>query len=452
MSRIRTLLLGAAGRDFHNFNVVFRGDPTHDVVAFTAQQIPHISDRTYPTSIAGPLYPEGIPIHPEDHLEQLIRSLSVDVCVLSYSDLSHDAVGHLASRCNAAGADFQLLSARRTMLKSALPVVAVCASRTGAGKSQTSREVVRHLTRQGLRTAVLRHPMPYGDLARQRVQRFADHADLERHHVTIEEREEYEPHLSMGSVVWAGVDYGAVLQEAENEAQVIVWDGGNNDTPFLVPDVLITVVDPLRPGHELTYYPGETNLRLAHVVLINKVDTASPSDVERVRRNVQAVNPDASILEGESRITVADPATLAGQIVLAVDDGPTLTHGGMAVGAAAIAAARQGATLFDPRTVAVGEIASALAQYPHIGAALPAMGYGAAQLADLEATIRAAVDAGVTALAIGTPIDLAQLIDLPVPATRVSYSLVLRDPGALERMLAPVVARARDRLMVDAEC
>jgi predicted GTPase len=452
MSRIRTLILGAAGRDFHNFNVVYREDPTHEVVAFTAQQIPHISNRSYPASLAGPLYTRGIPIHPEDELERLIARHSIDLCVLSYSDLSHEAVGHLASRCNAAGADFQLLAARRTMLQSTLPVVAVCASRTGAGKSQTGREVVRLLAGHGLRVAVLRHPMPYGDLERQRVQRFADRADLEHHQVTIEEREEYEPHLEMGSVVWAGVDYGAILHAAEEDADVILWDGGNNDTPFLVSSVHITVVDPLRPGHETTYYPGETNVRLADVILINKVNTAPAGDVERVRQNVRALNPGATVLEGESRVRAADAGTLSGQTVLAIDDGPTLTHGGMSFGAAVIAATQAGATLFDPRPVAVGEIASTLKQYPHIGTALPAMGYGAAQIADLEATIRAAVAAGVTALAIGTPIDLTQLISSPVPSTRVFYSLVLRDPRALDSILAPVVAQARARMKVDVEC
>jgi predicted GTPase len=443
MKRMRTLILGAAGRDFHNFNVVYRADRAHEVVAFTAEQIPHIADRRYPPELAGPLYPNGIPVHPESELERLIDSAAIDLCVLAYSDLSHDSVGHLASRVNAAGADFALLGVRRTMLRSQLPVVSVCASRTGAGKSQTSREVVRVLRSAGLKVAVLRHPMPYGDLARQRVQRFADRTDLERQRVTIEEREEYEPHLAMQSIVWAGVDYAAILREAEREAHVIVWDGGNNDTSFLQSDVYITVVDPHRPGHELTYYPGETNVRLADVVIINKVDTAAPADVQRVRLNVTSANPSAEILEAESQIEVMDPAVLRDRLVLAVEDGPTLTHGGMGFGVAVIGARRSGATLLDPRQFAVGELADTLRKYPHIDAALPAMGYGAQQLRDLEATIAAAAQAGATALAIGTPIDLAQLVDIAIPHTRVRYSLRLRDVTALERILAAVTDRAR---------
>jgi predicted GTPase len=441
MHRIRTLIIGAAGRDFHNFNMLYRGDQSHEVVGFTAQQIPNIADRLYPAELAGPLYPEGLPIHPEEALEELIRELRVDVCVLSYSDLSYDTVGHLASRANAAGADFQLIGSRRTMLHSDLPVVAVCASRTGAGKSQTSRAVTRVFRDAGLRVAVLRHPMPYGDLAAQRVQRFAGEPDLQRHDVTIEEREEYEPHIANGSVVWAGVDYEAILREAEGEADVVVWDGGNNDTSFVEADLYITVVDPHRPGHELTYYPGETNVRLADVVIINKVDTASEENVARVRHNVAAVNPGATIHEAASPVRVDDPELLRGRRVLAVEDGPTLTHGGMAFGAACIAARAAGATLVDPRPYAVGEVAAALAAYPHVSAALPAMGYGEQQLRDLEATIaRAAPD--IDAVAVGTPIDLARLIRLDVPATRVRYTLELRDGAALERMLAPVLERA----------
>jgi predicted GTPase len=452
MEPIRTLILGAAGRDFHNFNVIFRSDPTHEVVAFTAQQIPHIAERSYPAELAGPLYPNGIAVHPEEELEELIEAHAVDLCVLAYSDLSHESVGHLASRVNAAGADFALLAARRTMLHAAVPVVSVCASRTGAGKSQTSREIVRVLRHAGLRVAVLRHPMPYGDLRLQRVQRFAASRDLERHRVTIEEREEYEPHLAMQSVVWAGVDYQSILQQAEREAQVIVWDGGNNDTSFLQSDLYITVVDPHRPGHEASYYPGETNVRLADVVIINKVDTAAVADVQRVRLNVRAMNPAAEILEAESRIEVEHPAVLRDRTVLAVEDGPTLTHGGMAFGAAVIAAQRCGATLLDPRPFAVGEIADTLHQYPHIGAALPAMGYGVEQLRDLETTIAAAARHGAAALAIGTPIDLAQLIHIPIPCTRVRYALRLRDEHALVRILAPVIASALSRQEIDPEC
>ena len=452
MGRIRTLILGAAGRDFHNFNTVFRNDPAYEVMGFTAEQIPHIAEREYPPVLAGPGYPTGIPIHPEAELEELIESLGIELCVLSYSDLSHETVGHLASRANAAGADFTLLSAQRTMLRSRLPVVSVCASRTGAGKSQTSREVVRLLRAAGLHVAVLRHPMPYGDLARQRVQRFADENDLELHRVTIEEREEYEPHLAMKSVVWAGVDYAAILHEAEHEAQVIVWDGGNNDTSFLHSDVYITVVDPHRPGHETRYYPGETNVRLADMVIINKVDTAHAANVQRVRDNVAAINPAAEIEEAESTIEVLSPEVLRDRAVIAIEDGPTLTHGGMAYGAASLGTLQCGATLLDARPWAVGELAEALRAYPHVDRALPALGYGDRQLRDLEQTLAAAAEHGAAAVAIGTPIDLAQLIRIPVPSTRVRYSLHMRRAGVLERILAPVIARARELLTVDLEC
>ncbi|CAN5830533.1 cyclic 2,3-diphosphoglycerate synthase [soil metagenome] len=452
MNRVRTVILGAAGRDFHNFNVVFRDAPAYDVIAFTAQQIPHIAERTYPADLTGVHYPCGIPIHPEDDLEELIRDRKVDLCVLAYSDLSHEAVGHIASRVNAAGADFTMLGVRRTVLHSSLPVVSVCASRTGAGKSQTSRAVVRMLRNSGLRVGVLRHPMPYGDLARQRVQRFTDAADLEQQRVTFEEREEYEPHIAAGSVVWAGVDYSAILHAAEREADVIVWDGGNNDTSFLHSDLLITVVDPHRVGHELRYYPGETNVRLADLVIINKVDTADPDAVRQVRDNVRSINAHAEILEAESPIEVADPAVLRGRLVLAVEDGPTLTHGGMTIGAAMIGAQQCGATLMDPRPHAQGELVETLRQYPHIVAALPAMGYGDAQVRDMESTIAAAVRAGAAAVAVGTPIDLAQLIDIPVPHTRVGYSLRLRDEGALARVLTPIMQRALLQHEVDVEC
>lgn len=442
MTRIRTVILGAAGRDFHNFNLIFRDDPAHEVVAFTAEQIPHIAGRRYPAELAGPLYPSGIPVHREQDLETLIRTEHIDLCVLAYSDLSHDAVGHLASRVNAGGADFTLLGVDRTMLRSSLPVVAVCASRTGAGKSQTSREIVRLLREAGLRVAVLRHPMPYGDLSAQRVQRFASTADLELHDVTFEEREEYEPHIAAGSVVWAGVEYTEILHAAEQEADVVVWDGGNNDTPFLRPDLLITVVDPHRVGHELTWYPGETNVRMADVVIINKVDTAASADVQQVRTNVRSINATAEILEAESLIDVVDPAVLRGNVI-AIEDGPTLTHGGMHVGAAIIAVRRSGATLMDPRPYARGEIADTLARYPHIEHALPAMGYGTQQVQDMEDTIAAAAAAGARAVVIGTPIDLASLVRIDVPNTRVTYSLRLRDPGALARLLGPLIERAR---------
>jgi predicted GTPase len=441
MHRIRTLIIGAAGRDFHNFNLLYRGDSAVEVIGFTAQQIPNIANRRYPPELAGALYPEGIAIYPEDDLEKLISDMRVDVCVLSYSDLSYVTVGHLAARANAAGADFALIGSRRTMLRSHLPVVAVCASRTGAGKSQTSRAVTRVLHDAGLRVAVLRHPMPYGDLAAQRVQRFANEDDLVRHDVTIEEREEYEPHIANGSVVWAGVDYEAILREAEREADVVLWDGGNNDTSFIEPDLYITVVDPHRAGHELTYYPGETNVRLADVVIINKVDTASAENIEKVRANVAAANPNARIVEAASPVAVDDEALLRGRRVLAVEDGPTLTHGEMAFGAACVAARNAGAELVDPRPYAVGEVAAALAAYPHVTMALPAMGYGEQQLRDLEETI-ARAGAAADAVAIGTPIDLARLIRIELPATRVRYSLALRGEMSMEQLLAPVLKKA----------
>jgi predicted GTPase len=440
MERERILILGAAGRDFHNFNVVFRDDPTRDVVAFTAQQIPHIANRRYPGVLAGHLYRAGIPIFPEEQLEALIVRYRVNRCVMSYSDTSHEDVMHLACRANAAGADFSLLSAERTMLRSRLPVVAVCASRTGAGKSQTSRAVVRILRGAGLRVGVLRHPMPYGHLASQRVQRFASVQDLVDQEATIEEREEYEPHIASGSVVWAGVDYSAILQRAEAEADVLVWDGGNNDTSFLAADVYITVLDPHRPGHELRYYPGETNLRLATAIVINKVDTADPANVEIVRANVRATNPHASVTLAASPLTTEDPSVLRGRRVLAIEDGPTVTHGGMAFGAATIAAWQHGAAkLVDPRSFAVGEIAGTFAAYPTMGPLLPAMGYGDRQVRDLEQTLAAAAQYRVEAVAIGTPIDLTRLLSIPLPHTRVRYELEVVGGATLESVLENVI-------------
>ena len=421
----RVLIIGAAGRDFFNFLHVFRDDPDVRVVAFTAQQIPHIEERRFPAELAGERYPEGIPIFPESQLEELIRSYAVSECVLSYSDLSAEAVHTLAARVNAAGADFRLLGARH-VLRSAKPVVAVTASRTGAGKSPLSRAVVPWLRAQGLRVAVIRHPMPYGDLVAQRVQRFATLGDLEREHVTIEEREEYEPHLATGSVVYAGVDYAAILEAAEGEADVIVWDGGNNDTSFIAADLYLCVVDPHRPGHEVSHYPGQTNVRLADVVIISKTDTASADAVAEVRANVRRLNPTCRIVKGECPVTADDPSLLAGKVVLAIDDGPTLTHGGMAFGAAVLAARAAGAKdLANPRAFAVGEIAAALERYTHVRDSLPALGYGAQQLADLETTIARAVQGGVEAVAVGTPIDLARLVRIPVPSTRVRYEMRL---------------------------
>jgi predicted GTPase len=441
MTPARILILGAAGRDFHNFNTLYRADPDVRVVGFTAQQIPHIDDRMYPPELAGPLYPAGLPIHPESELEQLIRDERVDRCVLAYSDLSYGEVMHLASRANAAGADFELVSAVRTMIPAAVPVVAVCATRTGAGKSQTSRAIAVALQQAGVRCVVLRHPMPYGDLLKQRVQRFATAADLDQHQVTIEEREEYEPYIELGHVVYAGVDYAAILQQAQQEADVIIWDGGNNDTPFIAPDLHFVVADPHRPGHESAYYPGETNVRMADVVIINKVDTAPPEAVATVRSNVQRLNRRARIVEADSPMTTEHPELIAGKLVLAIEDGPTLTHGGMAYGAAVLASRAVDAQLIDPRPFAAGEIAETFAAWPHIGPLLPAMGYGAAQIADLQETVRRAAAAGVQAIAVGTPIDIARLIDMPVPYTRVRYELRLRNGVTVEELLAGIVSR-----------
>jgi predicted GTPase len=448
--RVRTLVLGAAGRDFHNFNVLYRSDPGTEVVAFTAQQIPHIEDRRYPPELAGPLYPQGIPIHDEDRLETLIAELDIERCVLAYSDLSHEQVMHLASRANAAGADFLLLGAARTMLHSKLPVVAVCAVRTGAGKSQTSRAIARILRAAGLRVGILRHPMPYGDLAAQRVQRFATEEDLARHKVTIEEREEYEPHMAAGSVVWAGVDYGAIVDAADDDADVLLWDGGNNDTPFLEPTLHITIVDPHRAGHESRYHPGETNVRLADAILVNKVDTARPEAVERVIADARSMNPRAAILTAASPIRADDDSVLRGRRVLAIEDGPTVTHGGMAYGAATLAARRLGAQLVDPRPFAAGEIADTFSLYPGLGPILPAMGYGDSQVRDLENTVARAAAGGVEAVAIGTPIDLARLIRIPIPFTRVRYDLEILGEPSLETLLAPVIRAALGRTRVAA--
>lgn len=419
--KTRVLIMGAAGRDFHNFNVSFRDNPAFEVVAFTATQIPHIEGRVYPRELAGDGYPDGIPIYPEGELPRLIREFKVDQVVFAYSDVSHEYVMHKASVVLAAGADFVLQGPKATMLKSTKPVVAVCAARTGSGKSQTTRRVTEILREAGKKVAVVRHPMPYGDLVKQAVQRFAAYEDLDRHNCTIEEREEYEPHLDRGSVVYAGVDYEAILRQAEKEADVIVWDGGNNDFAFYRPDIYITVVDPHRPGHEIKYHPGETNLRLADVVVINKIDTADREDVEAVRRNIAAVNPSAVVVEAASPVTLScEGDGLRGQRALIIEDGPTLTHGEMSYGAGTIAVQRYGAEPVDPRPYAVGSIAETFRKYPHIGPVLPAMGYGALQIRELEETIaRTPADVVV----IGTPVDLRRLMNLSKPAVRVRYEL-----------------------------
>jgi predicted GTPase len=417
----RVIIMGAAGRDFHNFNVVYRDDPGSEVVAFTAAQIPNIEGRRYPPELAGQRYPEGIPIHPEADLDRLIRELRPHEVVLAYSDLSHETVMHVASQVLAAGPDFRLIGPDASMLESRVPVVSVCAVRTGSGKSQTTRRVVRILRDKGRKVVAVRHPMPYGDIARQRVQRFAVMDDLDRHRCTIEEREEYEPHIAAGCVVYAGVDYGAILAEAEKEADVIVWDGGNNDLPFFRARLEIVVADPHRPGHEASYHPGETNLRRAHVVVINKVDTAAPEGVEAVKRSIRALNPGALVVDAASPISVDDPALIAGKRVLAIEDGPTVTHGGMGYGAGVLAARRHGAgEVVDPRPYAVGSIRDTFAAYPGIGPLLPAMGYGEQQIRDLEATIEATP---AEVVLVATPVDLRRIVRIRKPALRVRYEL-----------------------------
>jgi predicted GTPase len=422
MERVRVIIMGAAGRDFHNFNMVFRDDARYEVVAFTATQIPNIERRAYPPELAGPLYPQGIPIYPEADLPDLVRDRHADQVIFAYSDVSHEYVMHKASQVLALGADFRLLGPAVTMLRSSRPVVAIGAVRTGSGKSQTTRRVCDIMTQLGRRIVVVRHPMPYGDLARQAVQRFADYADLDRHACTIEEREEYEPHLERGTVVYAGVDYAAILRQAEQEADVVIWDGGNNDWPFFRPDLSIVVTDPHRAGHEMTYYPGETNLRMADVVVINKIDTADLAQTARVRASIEALAPRAVVVDAASPIFVADPAAIRGRRALVIEDGPTLTHGEMTYGAGIVAARRFGAAeIVDPRPYAVGTIAETFRKYPDTGALLPAMGYSEQQIKDLEATINATPCDVVIA---ATPIDLCRVLGhLRHPMQRVRYEL-----------------------------
>ena len=417
----RVIILGAAGRDFHNFNVVFRDDPSYRVVAFTATQIPGIESRKYPASLAGKLYPDGIPIFPEEDLPRLIEKFDAQVCVFSYSDVDYAYIGHRVALANAAGADFMLLNARETMLSSSVPIVAICAVRTGSGKSQTTRRVAGILRAHGKKVVVVRHPMPYGDLASQAVERFATYEDLDRYECTIEEREEYEPHIDKGTVVYAGVDYEKILRQAEKEADIILWDGGNNDTPFYKPDLHIVIADPHRPGHELSYYPGETNVRMADVVVINKVDTATPENVQIVKENVRKVNSDAILIEAASPITAIDDAPVRGKRALVIEDGPTLTHGGMSFGAGYIAAERFGASeIVDAKPFAVGSIKETYKKYPNAGKVLPAMGYGPKQIKELEQTIDAVPCDVVVS---GTPIDLGRVLNSKKPIVQVRYEL-----------------------------
>lgn len=434
---LRIVIMGAAGRDFHNFNCVYRDNEDYEVVAFTATQIPDIEGRSYPAELAGGLYPEGIPIVAEEDLPGLIAEMGVDQAVFSYSDVSYDYLGGMSSVVNTAGADFVLLGTRTTMLESSVPVVAICAVRTGCGKSQTTRRAAKILQDEGKKVVVIRHPMPYGDLAKQAVQRFETIEDLSRHECTIEEMEEYEPHIVNGIIVYAGVDYHRILEEAQAEADIILWDGGNNDTPFYRPTIHITVADPHRAGHELTYYPGETNLRMADAVVINKEDTAQKDDIETVRANIRKVNREAVIIDAASPLNVDDPSVIKGKRVLVVEDGPTLTHGGMKYGAGIVAADKHGAAEFiDPRPFAVGSIAETYEKYPEIGILLPAMGYGPEQVKDLEETIAAS---GAEAIVIGTPIDLRRVIEIEQPSTRVRYELQEIGKPDLTQILEPVL-------------
>jgi predicted GTPase len=424
MAKRKVIIIGAAGRDFHNFNTRYREDDTVEVVAFTAEQIPGIEDRTYPADLSGPLYPNGIPIYAEQELPRLIAELGADECAFSYSDISYQHVMGVAAKVQAAGASFTLLGPADTMVKGTKPVISVCAVRTGSGKSQTSRAIVEKLMAKGLKVVAIRHPMPYGDISAQKVQRFAELADLKKHDCTIEEMEEYEPHIVRGNVIYAGADYEAIIRAAENDpngCDVVVWDGGNNDFSFYEADLAITVVDPHRPGHELNYYPGEVSLRMADVVVINKIDSADLAGIETVRANIAKVNPTAKVIDAASTLRLQDPGIVAGKRVLAVEDGPTLTHGGMKIGAGVVAARKYGATEFvDPRPYLVGKLQETFETYPDIGTILPAMGYGEEQLRDLEATINAT---DCDAVVVGTPIDLARIVNIEKPHTRVFYDL-----------------------------
>lgn len=435
----RVVIMGAAGRDFHNFNVKYRNDPVYKVVCFTAAQIPDIEGRTYPPELAGELYPEGIPILPESDLPEIIEKYDVDEVVFAYSDVSHEYVMHRASTALAFGCDFVLLGPKSTMLRSSKPVIAVGAVRTGAGKSQTTRRVCSILKDLGFRVSVVRHPMPYGDLRKQACQRFETYADLDRYECTIEEREEYEPHIDRKCIVWAGVDYELILRSLEPESDVVVWDGGNNDFPFYRPDLFIVVADPHRPGHETTYHPGETNMLMADVVIVNKVDTADPADVEAVRKTIGTANPRAHIIEAASPIQASDPDAIRGKRVLVIEDGPTLTHGGMPYGAGVIAAKRAGAAeLIDPRPFAVGSIRDVYRRYDHIGSLLPAMGYGQHQIRELEETINAS---GCDVVVSATPIDITRVARIEKPVVRVRYELEERTQPGLREIIRSFAER-----------
>lgn len=439
MSKIKVIIMGAAGRDFHNFNVFFRDNEDYEVVAFTAEQIPGIGDRIYPPELSGELYPEGIKIYPEEQLPELIEKFDVEQCILAYSDLPYEYVGHKIAWVNSLGADIRLMGTKTTMLKSKKPVVAVCAVRTGCGKSQTSRRVNQILVDMGLKPVNIRHPMPYDpDLTTQIAQRYEKLEDMDKYNCTIEEREEYEPMINMGVILYAGVDYGKIIEQAEEEAEIITWDGGNNDFPFYKPDLLIVLTDPHRPGHETSYYPGETNLRMADVVIINKVETADYEDIEEVRESIMEVNPNATIIDAASPLVIEDMEKIKGKRVIVVEDGPTVTHGDMPYGAGYIAARKSGARIVDPRPYAVGSLVETFQKYDHLEDVLPAMGYGKAQMKDLQETIN---KAEVDAVVIGTPIDLARLIDIKKPNVRVKYNLQEIGKPDLEDVLREFVEK-----------
>jgi predicted GTPase len=439
MSKTKIIIMGAAGRDFHNFNVAFRNNEDYEVVAFTAEQIPGIGDRMYPPELSGPLYPKGIKIYPEEKLPELIKEFEVEQCILAYSDLPHEVVGHKIAWVNSLGPDMRLMGPDTTMIKSKKPVVAVCAVRTGCGKSQTSRRVNQILVDMGLKPVNIRHPMPYDpDLTTQIAQRYEKLEDMDKYRCTIEEREEYEPMINMGVILYAGVDYGKILEQAETEADVITWDGGNNDFPFYKPDLLIVIADPHRPSHEVTYYPGETNLRMADVVVINKVDTADYEDVEEVRENIMIVNPEAIIIDAASPLTIEDIEKIKGKRVIVVEDGPTVTHGDMPYGAGYIAARKAGAEIVDPRPFAVGSIKETFEKYSHLEDVLPAMGYGKKQMEELQQTIN---KANVDAVVIGTPIDLNRVVKIDKPNTRIRYDLQEIGKPDLEDVLADFVKK-----------
>jgi len=441
MPKVKVIIMGAAGRDFHNFNVYFRNNDEYDVIAFTATQIPGIEGRNYPTELAGPKYPKGVPIYPEAELSRLIAENDVDQVVFAYSDVSHEYVMHKASQVMACGADFRLMGPKTTMIRSRLPVVSVCAVRTGSGKSQTSRQVAKILKNKGLRVAAIRHPMPYGDLREQIWERFASYEDLDKYQCTIEEREEYEPHIDNGIIIYAGVDYGEILKHAEQEADVIVWDGGNNDLPFYWPDLNIVVADPHRAGNELTYHPGETNLRMADIIIVNKVDTADPPKVTQVKENIKRVNPEAIVLDAASPITADDVPSIRGKRVLVIEDGPTVTHGGMGYGAGTIFAKNSGAgEIVDPHPYAVGSIRASYEKYTHLGAVLPALGYGEKQVAELKETIE---KIPCDVVVIGTPIDLRRVIKIDKPTVRVKYDLNVLGPISLEQVLDDFLKRGK---------